>query len=550
VWFAAVCAALLHVTPIVRAQTQAPAGWRFTGNVRVSPDYMQYRVWTNEARRSGPIIRNSLTPEKNSPHLPVFFYWMVARVSSAMGALDGFVIAGFGAVFAFALTILLFCLVRQFFDSSHQIWWVFMAILVGGGVGAHLRVLTGLPFVSELSLVRRFITEALYTSITPEDHRGGYVIVAMFDAHYLLVWLMTTAAVTSLFLALRTPAWWRFGLTAILHGAITALHIYEGLTLIAIGLGIVALCWRRNVERRATLIGFLTVVTSTVTVLLWCVWLFRSGGLPITHWRAPHILLSTVLIAQPIAWPILAWGVGGLWRRADFKDLFLMGWVLGCLVLTLSSPFYPYPDRGMMTLAVPALILAGRVYFARTPVLSPGAALIVVVVMAVTPLWMLQRVWKNSAFTPERPYVFMSPAHQEIAAAVRERATFDDLLLAPEPDLLWLAPEYPGRNFCAHFFLTVDYARKHAEVARFYAGNPAEQVAFLRSHGIRHVYVPAVQRPERFGGIPGLTLLRAAPVGWLFEHDAQKPGRPVYVSNADHLRGSGGETWLVVARKP
>ncbi len=518
VWLVALSAALLHIMPVARARAATPAGWEFTGNVRVSPDYMQYRVWTSEARRSGPIVRNSLTSEPNAPHLPVFFYWMVARVSAGLGLPEGFVVAGFGALFALGLTILLFCVVREFFDSPHQVWCVFAAILLGGGLGAHLRILTGLPVISEFALVKRFVTEALYTSITPEDHRAGYVVIALFDAHYLLIWLFTVAAVAACFLAIRRPASWRLGLVAALYAGVTILHVYEGVTLIAISLGVAVLCWRGDVAQRLVIGGLAAGVAAVTAALVWLGWLYHSGGLPVTHWRAPHILLSTVVIAHPVGWPVIAAGLADVWRKARFEDLFLLGWLLGCLALTLSSPFYPYPDRGMMTLAVPVLILAGRVYFRRRERLSLSAAVVVVLLMGATPLWAVQHVWSNTAFNPKRPFVFMSGDHRVIAHALQARASDQDILLAPEPDLLWLAPEHPGRHFCAHFFLTVDYARKQSEAARFYAADSTDQAAFLQANDIRFVYVSADRRPERFAAVAGLTLLASSSVGSVFEY--------------------------------
>jgi len=43
-------------------------------------------------------------------------------------------------------------------------------------------------------------------------------------------------------------------------------------------------------------------------------------------------------------------------------------------------------------------------------------------------------------------------------------------------DDLWLAPEYPGKLYCGHFFLTADYEQKCAKVVRFFESHiPEEQ---------------------------------------------------------------------------
>jgi hypothetical protein len=112
--------------------------------------------------------------------------------------------------------------------------------------------------------------------------------------------------------------------------------------------------------------------------------------------------------------------------------------------------------------------------------------------------------------------MFMGPAHQDM---VRElgRADDDDVLIARERDLLWIAPEYPGRHYCGHFFLTVDYEKKQRRVAAFFEGRPEEQAAFLRAVGARFVYVDTSDDPARFAQVPGLRLIRALPIGSLFQ---------------------------------
>lgn len=119
----------------------------------------------------------------------------------------------------------------------------------------------------------------------------------------------------------------------------------------------------------------------------------------------------------------------------------------------------------------------------------------------------------------------MSPAHREIVDTLRDRASEDDVLLVDKSDFpwktddLWLAPEYPGKFYCSHFFLTVDYERKRAEVVSFFRSyDPEEQAAFLRKRKVRFLYVEAKKDPQRFNRIPGLMLVKSTSIGSLFEY--------------------------------
>jgi len=56
----------------------------------------------------------------------------------------------------------------------------------------------------------------------------------------------------------------------------------------------------------------------------------------------------------------------------------------------------------------------------------------------------------------------MSIEHREIVDLLRHRASPKDVLIVDKSEVpwktddLWLAPEYPGKLYCGHFFLTAD----------------------------------------------------------------------------------------------
>ena len=71
--------------PFWHAQVSTPPGHEFTGNLTISPDYMQYRVWERLSVREGPIVSNTFTIEPNRRHLPVFYYWAIGHTARALG---------------------------------------------------------------------------------------------------------------------------------------------------------------------------------------------------------------------------------------------------------------------------------------------------------------------------------------------------------------------------------------------------------------------------------------------------------------------------------
>jgi hypothetical protein len=524
VLFVATLAALLHFAPYWRAQSLTPPGWTFTGNISLSPDMMQYRIWSRQSQKDGILISNTLTTEPNKPHLPVVFYYLIGQISRSTGLSPEWVYAYAGSLFAFGLSILLFIIIRHFLKLSSRAWWVFLVILIGGGFGAHLLILSQLGIVNNNIFLHRIFVESISGTPVFEHYRSNYVFISLFDTHYLLIWLMTTVAIFSLHFTLREVRWRRIILTAFLYITATLLQLYQGVTLITITAGVLFLCWRKGLLNRSRFMVGLICSLAAAGCMIWQMLLYRSSGLPMPTWRALNIMISILLISYPVAWLLIAWGVADYWRQASFNECFLLGWALGCTVLTLSGPFYPYPDRGTMTLQIPIYIIAGSIYFARYRRVTPLAVLLAILILGATPAWALRNKWVSAGFSPSKPYMFLSAEHREMVDLLKRHARENDVLILDKSrdpwrtDDLWLAPQYPGKLYCGHFFLTVDYDRKCAEVNRFFRDTPEGQSTFLQEHGIRHIYVEAKDDPGRFERIPGLVLLKAASIGSLFEY--------------------------------
>lgn len=362
VWVIAVLAALLHMAPFWRAQSQTPAGWAFTGNLYHWPgDEMQYSSWFRQSQRTGILVSNNFTSEPNSPHLPVVLYYAVGKIGRWINRPPEVVNLYLGSFFALVLTILLFATVRHFLRVRYRVWWVFGLILVGGGLGAYVKLLGHAVMPSPL--LKRIVDRCLRSVHIPEIYRDYYVFATLFDTHYLLVWMLTASAVLSLYFLLRRFSAGRLLPTALLYSATTLVHVYEGPLLILITTGVALLCWRKRLLDRRKLVAIGACVLAAAMTLGGLAGLLRASGLPLTSFNQGAVSPLFLLVAYPIACLLIPFGLGQYWRKAGLEGCFLLGWALGCIAHLFSGQFYPYAIRGTMTLQIPLYITAGAMYF-------------------------------------------------------------------------------------------------------------------------------------------------------------------------------------------
>jgi hypothetical protein len=527
VYLVAAAAALIPLTSIWHSQMQAADGWRFTGNVSVSPDLTQYRSWMRQAEETGMLVDNRFTAEPNQPYIPVPLYFAVGKIAQWTGAEPEFVYVYAGAVLSFLFALLLFATVRMFFDVKQQVWWIFLMLLLGGGLGAHLKVISGVDFVRNSRMLRMFLVDPIWAWPLFEDYRSHYIFVTLFDPHFIFIWLLALASVVALYLTLDEFTIPRLLTTAALFAISSFVHFYEGPLLLLMTACVGLLLWQKGLQLRSWLVTLIVCTVAVAASNLLQVLLYRMYGLPASWASFYSVLVSTLLISYPIGWIPFAFGLGAYWRGARLKECFLLGWLLGCLVWTLSGPFNPFPDRGTMTMQIPIYLIAGAIYFSRWPRVMPLVAAAVVLTLGVTPLWMTAKRWKESYFTSTEPYKFLGPEHQEILKTLRERGSRRDVLLADESDLLWLGAEYSGRHYCGHWFLCVDYDKKKEERARFFAGSAADKATFVTRENIRFVFVDPANHPDRFAGVSNLALVKATSIGSLFERTPADSARVV-----------------------
>ncbi|HEX6558749.1 MAG TPA: hypothetical protein VF021_04785 [Longimicrobiales bacterium] len=518
VLLAAFLVALLHMMPYLRAQLTTPPGWTSSGNQTISPDFMQYRVWMRQSLEEGPVVSNRFTTEPNHAYLPVPFYYALGRIAHATGASPESVFAWVGAGFAFLLTVLLFATTRYFLPDRTATWLAFLAMLIGGGLGGYILFIRESPWAWNIAPLRMLLVDPFrqYTEVL-DELRGDYVFITIFDTHFLLIWLLALASILSFYRTLRSFSWTWLGGTAALFGLASIAHVYEGVTLLAIAASVTVLCWLKRIHRREAMITTAVCMAAVFAVFVWIALLVKRSDLPMPPWRGVPVHPTLLFLGFPLAWVLLAWGLSRYWRSASLNECFLLGWILGCTLLSLSAPFYPWPNRGVLSLQVPLTIVAASIWFGSGRSLDRRAILVCLLLMGSTPVIKFADQWRNATFDANAPHKFLSASNRQTIDALVQRAQKNDVLVAGFRDRLWLAPEYSGHHYAGHFFLTVDYDRKQAEVDAFYAAAPAEQEAFLRKHGIRFLYVNRRQHPARFATVRGLVPIYVGTSGTLFE---------------------------------
>ena len=120
--------------------------------------------------------------------------------------------------------------------------------------------------------------------------------------------------------------------------------------------------------------------------------------------------------------------------------------------------------------------------------------------------------------------MYINADHRAALSALLSRSDTSQVLLAEPADLLWLAPEFPGRLYVGHFFLTVNFREKTESLQRALA-TPDSLPALLARSGASWLYVNAQHEPGRLTGAAPITPVHSGPMGTLFRVGGGTDGR-------------------------
>ena len=358
-----------------------------------------------------------------------------------------------------------------------------------------------------------------------ESDRGHYVVTTLFDTHFLLVWWLTTLAILASYRVVQRPTWRRVLLLAALDIAVTLGHVHSGAILVAVSFMVLALCVAAKNDVRGAFAALCTsaVVVGIVSGAL--IFQFSSSGLPMSSWWGavyPHELF----FAFPLAWILVATGLHRFLDGADLRARFVTGWIMGCTMLTMSALVQPQSERGTMTLQIALYIAATAIYFGRFKRFTWQFGGVAALILLGTPAIVAYDQWASTTFSPDRPYIFETAEHRATIDVLAHQGRPNDLLLVEKSGEshhdadLWLAPEFPGRVYCCHFWLTVHHDERFRQVAEFFAGTATARERFLEKERIRWVFVAAPPVPAGFEGVPGLVPVLENGVGTLYRYEA------------------------------
>lgn len=515
----AVGGALVHITPFMLAQRNTPPGYRFTGVLTQSPDMMQYRVWMRDAVDTGPIIRNSLTSEPNRAFLPVPFFWLVAKAAAATGTTGELWYRIFGAILAAALVVVVYRIVSQVFPDPHQRNWTFLAFLLGGTITAVIRLAVVDTRLEHLKMVQYVFFAGASQVDGLERARSIFPVQVIFDTHYLVLWLLLIGCIFTTYRTLEQATPGRTALAMLLVMLTVFVHIHQFVLLSLIFAGIAIALLSRGLLERRHIISLLLIAGAGLVVAGWVGSLEHRSGFPLPEWRTNAEPVSVVLLGFPVAFGLMVWGLRRYWLAAGLRECVFLGWILGCLLLTASGPYYPFPLRGLLTIQLPMVLVAAGIYFAHRSRLSRAAMAVILILGVSMILATVPTRLRNSRFRPSRTLSWLTPAHDAVIATLKQVAGPSDVLLVNAPDRLWLAPAYPGVMYVAHGFLTTRFPDKQFRLDRFLEdSNSVRQGQFLEGAQVRFLYIDSSARPERFHLIPGLRPILEERCGTLFEY--------------------------------
>ena len=524
----AVCAiaAVLHLGPYIIATIATPDGWTFTGNTHGSPDNMVYRTWMRQSMETGFFVTNKFTEEPNPPHIPVGEFWIFGKIAQVTGVRSETVYEIGGSVLAAVLTWLVWLVLAKFGRSRIEKLWMFAIIAVSGGVASHMKLVQAATSVPGTRVLASLVERPLETTSFLEDFRGTYFLKTILDTHFIVVWTMVLMSLLAAHATMRKPrnmsSW---AAMLVLFGLTTLVSIYQGVSIIAV-MAAVCLVFRiRGHDWRHWLRVLLASLCVVGGVAMWQVFKWKAAGLPLPEWRGPYLLFAVVVVGYPFVFLTAPMGAAHFVKNADMDDSFIAGWAAGLLAIVLSSPFYLYPVRGTVTLAIPLAIIACRVYFRNHRQVSFAHAAVAIVLMIALPVHIAYTWRRDLEFRPDRTYIWINQNHKDVIRYLREHADESDLLLvdrrrAPwQTDDRWLAPAFRGRMYSGNYFLTPNYSAKRGGVIQFYHQmESVTRATFLEQSKIRWVFAGPENDLPTLRNTPGLVLRLSFPEGSLLEY--------------------------------
>ncbi|MCC6695610.1 MAG: hypothetical protein IT365_08265 [Candidatus Hydrogenedentes bacterium] len=499
--------------PYRYADTHAPEGSRFIGQIAMGDDIASYYSFIYQAASGHWVFRNNMT---HMDHDPVFVNLELLLLGQCMELFGWSSRTAFDvwrAVGALALFAGFAFLVSLVLESRLQKIAALLMCAFGGGFGWILYLLS-LRGIVDIS-TRLGLKNPAMDLITP-IHAFGQV---MKNPHFSLPHGVFLVFIGLMVLAERSgkPRWyWSAAIVAAVHGLIRPydlISIWVFLPCFIILEAFLARSW----SIRMSLLRALPLIV-TAPFLLYYVYLFTFH--PVFKFWASQGVAPSI----PMVWHLRAFGLAGvlcLYRLCRYRkyplstsgDRLLVIWLLAVLFMFHAYkvlPFIPYsPQLGIPIIS--AMIALGASVFppasASPRRVAPAAAVAVFLIVNAfsTPIYVARAA--QDAATNDQNYI--RTADLDAIDWLNERIHESDLIVSDYPTGTKLARFVGARVLLGHWALTPHRQELSATVDGLLAGDMGfeEAAAFLEDVDATYLYVSRVEgtAPEAyFASIPGL----------------------------------------------
>jgi hypothetical protein len=446
--------------PYLRAATHTPPGRAFLGFFYYVDDAYNYLSFAQQAEDGAFLLRNKNLPAPSPARLVNLEWWLVGRLSAALGRRPALAyrLFGLGAALALLLAVDRW-LVAAGLPDPHRLP-ALLLVATGGGLGGALLALELRPLARSPDLYAGLFP---FVEILANPHfvAGTALLLWTLWMYHLaraLGGYMLAAALATV-LGLVRP--YDLALVAFVHAFAVAITAAP----------------REWPRRLLPLLGLAPVV-------LYDAWLFFGS---------PHFAIFSSRVFQFPPRADFLWALGpaallaATWLARRGSDpqgrasaTYFVGWAAaGALILAVRP--LSFSLQFLAGIGLPLLAL-GALGLSRFP---PGATLVAAAVFSVTSVVSLRMVFADN------PYWFVPRERMEIARAMQPHCRPGDLVLSP-PDIgLYVGGVTACGAYVAHP-ASAGFDERAAEVRDFYAREGAEaRVALLDRHCLTHVVLPA-----------------------------------------------------------
>lgn len=490
---------LITLVPYYVFERQTPPGFRFMGTFDGLADQNCYFAWMRQAALGRAVWREHMTSE---PHAPVFFnslWFVLGRASAIVGTSLECTYQTARLVFGLVFYLVLYRFLCLFVPDLRQRWYAFLLAATGAGFGGILA-----PLVGEL---RPDLSADL---LIPEAF-SFYAVLAY--PHFALSLTFMLAVLALHVRGVGTGRVWSSLGAGLLTLVLATFHPYVLATIGAVAAAHIALRARVGQARARDLVHLIALLGPSLPQVGYLVWAASTSPVMASWSRG---VADTCRSYAPLGY-LMGYGVTGFlavsglrrvlaWENQGSRQLFVSAWLLAGVPLLYSFPLLTFERRLSEGLQVPIVLLAVSQLFgpvaealARTPSgLRWGAARIrrwlpplVVLLSLPTTVWLVAKplVITRSADRFDDKYYL----HRDELLALdylAKTAGEGDVVLSSVGIGNYIPRCTDARVFCGHYGETIHYARREAEVARFFQARSTDAYRrrLLADHGVTFVW--------------------------------------------------------------